>query len=399
MGYARRLRTRTSRQEPPYISIAFQFAIALSLAYLLISDTKIKNAAHTSIKTETLVARDHKASKYPSFRGFRSYLKRSTGRITPQFIKGRGTSISLQKHKQLQEQFQTTKDDTPSYTVKGQSVTSFAKLKEKAAEYRKPSNGSIITQSSRGHMTSNATPGERTDRAETVDETDENDEVDAEDDDEDLESDLEEMDGSPVNDKLPHKFRGVQIDPINEDNITRISFMLYRVIKAHNISSMIDIPCTKSVQWMPELLHYLDLEIPRFRYLCVVQSEREQAKVKKIFGEQGSPEFIVSRQFWDFDAPATDLAFVWNAISYMNPVRVWEMFKCLRKAGTKYVILGNHKGIANKKAFDFEARRINVRKQPFHFKEPHRVISHVSIDEKSRKQMLMYDMSKVREGL
>jgi len=61
----------------------------------------------------------------------------------------------------------------------------------------------------------------------------------------------------------PVKFRGIQVGSdgmLDGVNVSKVSFMLYRVIKTYGIRSMVDIPCYSNRNWMPKLLERLDYE-------------------------------------------------------------------------------------------------------------------------------------------
>lgn len=60
------------------------------------------------------------------------------------------------------------------------------------------------------------------------------------------------------------KFRGVELGMVNGVNITKVSFMVFRIIKTYNITSLLDVPCTATYQWMPAVLERLDYEVSIF---------------------------------------------------------------------------------------------------------------------------------------
>jgi hypothetical protein len=183
----------------------------------------------------------------------------------------------------------------------------------------------------------------------------------------------------------------------NFDNLTRISYMMYRLIKTHHISSLIDIPCTNTLRWMPQVLHYLDYEVPGFRYTCVVPSEVEKDRVQKTFGDQASPIFLVAREYWRLQLPTTDVAFLWNILGFLSPQQSWALLKSVRQAQTKYVVIPNYPQLRNNPAAGTHHGRVNVRRAPYRFAEALRVFNNISTNPKVTKQMLLYDTDRLRQ--
>lgn len=180
------------------------------------------------------------------------------------------------------------------------------------------------------------------------------------------------------------------------DNLTRISYMMYRLIKTHHITSMIDIPCTNTLDWMPQLLHFLDFEIPEFRYTCVVPSVVQKKRAESAFGDQGSPEFLVAREYWRLQLPTTDVAFMWNILGFITPQQSWALLKTIRQAQTKYVVLPNYPQLRNNPAAGTHHGRVNVRRAPYRFAEALRVFTNISTNDQITKQMLLYDTERLR---
>lgn len=181
------------------------------------------------------------------------------------------------------------------------------------------------------------------------------------------------------------------------DNLTRISFMMYRLIKTHHITSMIDIPCSNTLDWMPQVLHYLDFEIPGFRYTCVVPSHAEKEKAQAIFGDHASPEFLVSREYWRLPLPTTDVAFLWNILGFITPHQSWALLKSVRQAQTKYVVLPNYPQMRSNPAAGTHHGRVNLRRAPYRFAEALRVFNNISTNPIVSKQMLLYDTERLRQ--
>lgn len=201
------------------------------------------------------------------------------------------------------------------------------------------------------------------------------------------------------------RFRGVPMDPVaveraeamgNFDNVTHLSYMLYRLIKTHHIRSLLDVPCTRTLHWMPQVLHYLDLEVPGFRYHCVVATKAEREMAEAALGDLASAEYIVSREFWRARLPATDVGLLWNVVGFVSPKQAWGLVQGVRKAGTKYLVLANYPALRNNPATGTSHGRVNIRRAPYRFTESLRVFNNISTRTDVNKQMLFYDSEHLR---
>ena len=191
------------------------------------------------------------------------------------------------------------------------------------------------------------------------------------------------------------KFRGVELGLMSETNISRLSYMTFKLLKTYKIKSMVDMPCRKTVRWMPRLLERLDFEIVGFKYYCVAEDADTIRTLKKQFAEHGSPEFLrIAPEEVRF-LPKVDLVFTWDGLQEWGIKRSWTFFNGLREARPKYVILSNNPGTANTMS---QKRFLNVRKQPFHFRQAMRVVSNMTSPHVEPKQLLLYDLNKIRKG-
>lgn len=214
----------------------------------------------------------------------------------------------------------------------------------------------------------------------------------------------EQDDASRTENELSGEFRGVLKTPdnahlFNDDNITHLSFMVYRLVKTHKISSLVDIPCKWSMFWMPELVQRLEFEIPGFRYSCIVAENKDRIEALYRFRDLDSIEIIYDSSYWATQMPSMDLALTWHSLGFLSPKNSWQLLKALRKSGTKYVIVPNYPGLLHNPGVATKHGRINVRRAPYRFDEALRVIQNVSIHQAVRKQILFYDLEGIRLGV
>lgn len=198
-------------------------------------------------------------------------------------------------------------------------------------------------------------------------------------------------------------YKGIQRTEENNhlfkaDNVTHLSYMLYRLIRTHSLTSLIDVPCTSSMFWMPELLQRLEFEIPKFHYRCVVPDDDRLVEAVILYQDLSSAVVVKDSAFWTSKLPAADLAFVWYGIGFMAPKQSWQLLKALQQARTKYVIAPNHPDVTRNHGGPTQHGHVNVRRAPYLFEEPLRVVNNISSTQK-RKQLLMYDLKSIRSDL
>lgn len=211
-----------------------------------------------------------------------------------------------------------------------------------------------------------------------------------------------------LNSSKPHRpheeFRGVPRNSANSvlfktDNLTHLSFMVYRLLKAHNISSVIDIPCTGSMFWMPQVLKILEFEIPNFQYRCIAPSDKYLIEGINRFRQFSSATIVKNSNAWASRLPRADLAFVWYGLGYWPPRRAWKLLMSLRRSNVKYVIVPNFPGVKNNPGSASMHGLVNVRRAPYLFDEPLRVVNNIGGNFSVQKQLLLYNLKGVRRGI
>ena len=203
--------------------------------------------------------------------------------------------------------------------------------------------------------------------------------------------------------EVSRQFQGIEKRAENAhlfeaEDVTRLSYMLYRLIVTHKISSLLDVPCTTSIQWMPALLQRLEFEIPKFHYRCIVPDDEHLVTAVLNYKDLGSAVSRKDSTFWASKLPTADLAFVWYGIGFMRPKESWMLLKALRKAGTKYVVVPNHPDVTRNQAQKTDHGRVNVRRAPYLFDEPFRLVNNIN-STSMRKQLLMYELAAIRSDL
>lgn len=228
-------------------------------------------------------------------------------------------------------------------------------------------------------------------------------------------------------------FRGVPLEAIDlashggfyetgTHNLTRVSHMLYRIIRHHNISSMLDVPCTAHVAWMPALLARLDYEIPAFRYQCMDSAPDVAAAARSLRGASESATIKGGVRYWEVPLPSVDLIFSWSGLEHLTLSRTFSFFYNVRASGSALALVGHHAGMENvvfrpstgtKRTVMARPRPpgVNLREQPFAFDAAERVIGGFCLPpppggrglegrwlRAAQKQLLLYRVSKMRQS-
>lgn len=163
--------------------------------------------------------------------------------------------------------------------------------------------------------------------------------------------------------KQSRTFKGVPLDVVDGTNVTHLSYMVFKLIKTHEIKSVVDIPCRNTLSWFPQLLHYLDFEILGFKYYCIDSEKHSQDDIRGLFSDAASPEFMHIRPEEASLLPKADLVFSWDGPQQWGVRKTWSFFTALRQIRPKYLMITNNPGAQNT---DDKRGLINLRKQPFH---------------------------------
>jgi len=197
-------------------------------------------------------------------------------------------------------------------------------------------------------------------------------------------------------------FHGVPAQPHQKtDDVTRLSFMLWRVIKTYHIKSMVDVPCRAHGSWMPQLLARLDYDLPDFHYTCVDASPRVVKGARAAVGDLVDGHFLV-RDWWARRLPPADLVFAWRGLDTAPAEHVHRLLSAVPASGAKYLLLGSadtHNdghgaGAAGGKKW---VPPINFRKAPFRLPQhPMRVIKEVTLPSAAHsRSLLLYQVAEL----
>lgn len=181
---------------------------------------------------------------------------------------------------------------------------------------------------------------------------------------------------------------------VDGEDIKRVSFMLFRLLKQYKAQSMVDVPCRAHGTWMHKLLEHVEAEIPDFQYYCVDTSTDILQAIKQRVGGKCRAKFVF-RKFWSEKLPRADFVFSWSGLDKMQKDNVAAFLKKLHNSDRhKYVLLGSYQ--KGSKVQKKKATLLNLRAKPFNLGKPLRVVSKLSIAP-VRKQMYVYEASQMQE--
>lgn len=134
------------------------------------------------------------------------------------------------------------------------------------------------------------------------------------------------------------------------ENITRLSYALYRVVNLFKFKSMIDYPAGDHLSWMPQLMGRLDYEHPDFAYSAVDPNETALNEARKHYDHLASSKFLSFSPVKRVTLQA-DVMLVWpreDAINGLSPLskeypgRMLQIMKNAKEGGIEYILLGQY---------------------------------------------------------
>lgn len=156
--------------------------------------------------------------------------------------------------------------------------------------------------------------------------------------------------GARTSGKLP-EFRGslggTKDGMLRGQNITRVSYTIYKIMKLFGFSSMTDSPAGAHAEWMPEVVRRMTYDVPFFQYVGVDADGEKLALAKKAIGE------TVDGEFYEVDAEkgvpnGTEVLFHWTELDgserdARSRQYVRHVARVMRRAKEKecgYIVLG-----------------------------------------------------------
>lgn len=212
-------------------------------------------------------------------------------------------------------------------------------------------------------------------------------------------------------------------DVTTHTNLTRLSYMLYRLVITTGATSLLDVPCTSHSAWMPPLLERLDFEVPGFQYTCMDVSGELPRAAGAAVSRLASATVILNTSYWAADSPPlprVDLVWSWGGLEGLFLDDAYTFFHRVHASGSRRLAVGNWPRLNNVVVGGgghYHGRpalgrplppAMNLRGSPFLFGQAERVIGGLDDAEANsgntiegrptRKQLLVYDARKMRES-
>lgn len=212
-------------------------------------------------------------------------------------------------------------------------------------------------------------------------------------------------------------------DVATHTNLTRLSYMLYRLVITTGATSLLDVPCTSHSAWMPPLLERLDYEVPGFEYTCMDASGELPRAAGAAVSRLASATVLLNTSYWATDAPPlprVDLVWSWGGLEGLFLDDAYTFFQRVHSSGSRRLAVGNWPRLNNVVVGGgghYHGRpalgrplppAMNLRGSPFLFGQAERVIGGLDDSEANsgntvegrptRKQLLVYDARKMRES-
>jgi len=187
-------------------------------------------------------------------------------------------------------------------------------------------------------------------------------------------------------------FRGVELGVVDGVNITRLSHMVFRVMKQTNSTSLLDFPCVRNREWMPAFVERMEWEMRGFHFTCGATSKDEARIAKKAF-KSDVDLFVHALADTRTLLPTADLMFSWNGMQHWPLDQSWNLIR-LGRASCKYLLLGSNPHFDNLRLItrhdSIASGKVNLRKQPMLLDKALKVVDNLTFpDGPSHPMVLM----------
>lgn len=185
-------------------------------------------------------------------------------------------------------------------------------------------------------------------------------------------------------------------------NITRVSFMMLRVIVTYKIRSMVVVPCGAHSYWMGAFLVGGSHRLPKpFLYYCVDEKESAvKAAETQMPDVDGINVNFIQRRISEEPLPSADLVFSWDGLQDITVLHARALLDRIAQQGHhRYVLIASSPWV---KQNTDDANALNLRRAPFSFELPNRIFKKLSTKktlDSPEKQLYLYEsknMQKVR---
>lgn len=144
---------------------------------------------------------------------------------------------------------------------------------------------------------------------------------------------------------------------VRGQNVTRLSYALYKIVRLFNLRKLADFPSASHVEWIPEMVHRFEYDVPGFSYEGLDLSEKRLDVAKKAGELFGSAEFQVIDPEKEIPDSIADMLLLWTELDgeRTDPrspeyVRyIINVIKAAKRAKVRYITFGQFprlKGVA-----------------------------------------------------
>lgn len=144
---------------------------------------------------------------------------------------------------------------------------------------------------------------------------------------------------------------------VRGQNVTRLSYALYKIVRLFNLKKLIDYPAGAHVEWMPEMVTRFEYDVPGFFYQGLDTTEERLASAKNAGDSYGNADFEVANPEVSIPVDSGDMLLVWNELdgersdprSSEYAAYIMNVVKAAKKANIAYITFGQYprlKGVA-----------------------------------------------------
>jgi len=194
-------------------------------------------------------------------------------------------------------------------------------------------------------------------------------------------------------------FRGLDMMPIEDYSVNRLTFMLHKFIAENKIRSVAVVTCFRLIAWMPAFMQRLDFDFPGIEFHCFNFNQTDGVAPEIERMRKQYPSFVnhhIYPSTQGIEYTGVELVIAWHWIQKEDPA--WAVYELMLMAANNasYVALNSNRNLPHNRRSQRGAGTINVRTVPFNFREPLRTINDVGIEDQSL-QLLIFELKNLRD--
>lgn len=136
---------------------------------------------------------------------------------------------------------------------------------------------------------------------------------------------------------------------VRGQNVTRVSYALYKIIKLFGFLSLTDYPCGWHTEWMPGMVQRVEFDLPQFKYFGIDTNASGVGAARRALGDSGDPDFTIG-DVRESIPNKTEILMHWTELDgtgsdprsadYMTHIK--RVMRTARDAEIGYIVFGQY---------------------------------------------------------